>query len=181
MSSFDLNKVMMAILIALILSLVSGIIAEKLVSPKKLAHNVFVVEGVEEVESAAGAEVADDVIEPVSALLASANVENGQKLSKQCLQCHSFEKGGPNKIGPNLWNVVGNKHGHLEGYAYSSSLLKKEGKWDYENLNHFLYKPKVYIPGTKMSFVGIKKVKDRADVISYLRTLSDSPIALPTP
>jgi cytochrome c len=181
LSSFDLNKVMMAILIALILSLLSGIIAEKLVSPKKLAHNSFVVEGVEEVSSASGAEVKDDVIEPVAALMVSANVENGQKLAKQCLQCHSFEKGGANKIGPNLWNVVGNKHGHLGGYAYSSSLLKKEGKWDYENLNHFLYKPKVYIPGTKMSFVGLKKVKDRADIIAYLRTLSDSPIALPTP
>lgn len=180
MSSFDLNKVMMAILIALILSLLSGIIAEKLVSPKKLAHNSFVVEGVEEESSVSSAQK-DDVIEPVTVLMASANIENGQKLAKQCLQCHSFEKGGANKIGPNLWNVVGNKHGHLEGYAYSSALLAKEGKWDYENLNHFLYKPKVYIPGTKMSFVGIKKAKDRADVIAYLRTLSDSPIALPTP
>ena len=107
---------MMAILIALILSLLSGIIAEKLVSPKKLAHNSFVVEGVEEESSVSSAQK-DDVIEPVTVLMASANIENGQKLAKQCLQCHSFEKGGANKIGPNLWNVVGNKHGHLEGYA----------------------------------------------------------------
>ncbi|MBX9697041.1 MAG: cytochrome c family protein [Alphaproteobacteria bacterium] len=181
MSSFDLNKVMMAILIALILSLLSGIIAEKLVSPKKLAQNSFVVEGVEDDASSSSTQTQDDVLEPVAALMVSANVENGQKLAKQCLQCHSFEKGGANKIGPNLWNVVGNKHGHLDGYAYSSSLLKKEGKWDYENLNHFLYKPKVYSPGTKMSFVGLKKVQDRADIIAYLRTLSDSPVALPTP
>lgn len=180
MNNFDLNKTMMAILLALILSLLSGIIADKLVSPKKLAKNAFVVEGVEET-TPVGGEVKKDVIEPVTPLLASANIEHGQKLAKQCLQCHTLEKGGANKIGPNLWNVVGNKHGHMAGYAYSSALLKKEGKWDFENLNHFLYKPQAYIPGTKMSFVGFKKVQDRADVLAFLHTLSDAPVPLPAP
>lgn len=170
----------MAILLALILSLLSGMIAETLVSPKMLAQNSYIVEGVDE-PGVSLAEAKEETVEPITPLLASASVENGQKLVRQCLQCHSLEKGGAQKIGPNLWNVVGSKHGHVEGYAYSSALLKKEGDWSFENLGLFLHKPKAYIPGTKMSFVGLKKAQDRADIIAYLRTLSDNPLPLPTP
>ncbi|MCB9973978.1 MAG: cytochrome c family protein, partial [Rhodospirillales bacterium] len=117
--------------------------------------------------------------EPVLALLAGADVARGEKLSKACAACHSFNQGGANKVGPNLWGIVGREKGKHEGFSYSSSMAEKGGTWTYSDLNHFLYKPKDFISGTKMTYVGMKKVEDRAAIIAWLRTLSDSPEALP--
>jgi len=120
-------------------------------------------------------------LEPVAPLLASADLANGEKLSKACAACHSFDKGGPNKVGPNLWNIVGAKHAHAEGFAYSDAIAAMADKpWSYEELNAFLAAPKVYAPGTKMGYAGMKKVEDRADLIAWLRSLSDSPQPLPS-
>lgn len=178
MDSFEINKIIMAFLLALLIAMVAGIVAEKLVHPKPLAKNVYVVEGIE----AGGAEASTpgevEKAEPIEPLLASANVENGQKIAQKCLQCHTLEKGGPNKIGPNLWGIIGAKHGHKEDFSYSQALLAMPGNWDVKNLNQFLYKPRQYISGTKMSFAGLKKAQDRADLIAYLNTLSDSPKTL---
>jgi cytochrome c len=181
MDGFEVNKILMALILALLIGMVAGKIGDILVSPQKLAQNVYMVEGISEQAETASGGAASEKLEPIEPLLASANPQEGQNIAKKCLQCHSFEKGGSAKVGPNLWGIVNAKLGHVEGYAYSQSLKEKGGQWTYENLNAFLYKPKAFIQGTKMAFVGIKKAKDRADLIAYLRTLSDTPAALPSP
>jgi cytochrome c len=117
--------------------------------------------------------------EQVSALLAGADVKNGTKLAKKCAACHSFKKGGPNKVGPNLWNIVGAKQAAVAKYRYSAALKNMGKSWGYEELNQFLLKPKAYLKGTKMTFAGVRKAGDRADLIVYLRSLSDAPKPLP--
>ena len=112
-------------------------------------------------------------------MLAAANADAGQKVAKKCTACHSFTKGGANKVGPNLWNVVGGKPASVSGYKYSGAMSGMTVNWEYEELNKFLYKPKAYLKGTKMSFAGLKKARDRATIIAYLRSLSDNPKPLP--
>ena len=97
---------------------------------------------------------------------------------KKCIACHGFEAGGANKVGPNLYNIVNKEQGKAD-YAYSKTLASLSGKWTYEELNKFLYKPKLFYKGTKMNYAGLSKTKDRADLIAWLRTKSDSPVALP--
>lgn len=112
-------------------------------------------------------------------LLASADVKEGEKISKKCHACHSLQKGGPNKVGPDLWDVVGRPVASHEGFSYSSALKGVGGDWTFEKLNHFLTNPKDFAPGTRMTFAGIKKDQERADLLAYLRTLSDNPKPLP--
>jgi cytochrome c len=106
-----------------------------------------------------------------AALMATANAENGAKVFKQCATCHTVDKGGANKIGPNLFGIFGAKKGHIAGFAYSKGLTEKGGTWDVESLDAYLLAPSKYIPGSKMAFVGLKKAQDRADVIKYLQSL----------
>jgi cytochrome c len=113
--------------------------------------------------------------------LASADAAAGEKVFGKCKACHSIEKGGPNKVGPDLWSVVGRPKAHAEGFAYSDALKGVGGEWNYDDLNHFLTSPKEYLPGTKMTFAGLKKVEDRAAVVAYLRENGDNPPPLPTP
>ena len=115
----------------------------------------------------------------VDALLAHADLDAGAKDARKCGACHSFEEGGPAKIGPPLWGVVGRKIASVEGFAYSDALAEKEGAWDYQNLDAFLAQPREWAPGTKMAFAGLKKPDERADVILYLRSLSNEPAPLP--
>lgn len=178
MDSFEINKTLMAIILALLIALLAGIVAERLVAPKPLEKQAYIVEGVESDDDAAGAG-GDEKAEPITPLLAKASMENGQKVAQKCLQCHTFEKGGANKVGPNLWDIVGNKSAHVSGFSYSSAMQQKNITWDFEALNEYLFKPRASVPGTKMSFVGLKKTQERADLIAYMRTLSDSPKALP--
>ncbi len=119
-------------------------------------------------------------IAPILALLASADITAGEKLSKKCVACHSFNSGGKNKVGPNLWNILNQSKASKDGYSYSKALKEFGGEWDYQSLNAFLLKPKNYINGTKMNFSGLKKTKDRANIIAWLRSLSDNPEPLPT-
>ena len=179
MDGFEINKILMASILALLIVMVAGKIGDILIHPTTLIKNVVVIEGVVGTGKSTTVIVNDDKLDPVEPLLAAADVKNGENIAKKCLQCHSFEKGAAAKVGPNLYNIVMNKFGHMEGYAYSDALKSKTGQWTFENLNAFLHKPKEFIPGTKMAFVGIQKVKDRADLIAYLHTLSDNPFALP--
>ena len=116
---------------------------------------------------------------PLPVRLAKASVEKGQATAKQCQACHTFEKGGPNRVGPNLWNVVGNERGEGRGFNFSAAMKAKGGKWTYDELDKFLTDPRGYISGTAMTFAGIKNEQQRADVIDYLHTLSDNPGPLP--
>lgn len=115
----------------------------------------------------------------ISALLAAADTDAGAKVSKKCAACHSFDKGGKNKVGPNLWDVVGKAVASGEGYKYSRALAGLGGEWTYDNLDAFLTRPKDFAAGTKMSFSGIKGAGDRANLIAFLRDLSDDPKPLP--
>ena len=120
---------------------------------------------------------------PIATLLVKADATAGEAVFKKCAACHDGSKGGPNKVGPNLWGIVSRPMASHEGFAYSAA-LKNFSKgatvpWDYEALNHFLHAPKKYIEGTAMGFAGLKKDEERANLIAYLRTLSDTPVALP--
>ena len=159
------------------------------VSPQLLPKNVFVVDMSTVTPSAATAPQASampnmsaaEAVPPVAGLLAKADVDAGQKYAKVCSTCHSFAKGEPAKLGPNLYGIVGAKHARMAGYAYSSAMKAMANDvWTFEELNRFLFKPSAHLPGTKMPFAGIKSDSDRANVIAWLRTLSDSPEPLPT-
>ena len=132
-------------------------------------------EGEPEGAAAAGAG-ADDGIDT---LLAQADLDAGAKDARKCGACHSFEEGGPAKIGPPLWDVVGRDIAAVEDFAYSDVLAGKEGTWDYQALDAFLAQPREWAPGTKMAFAGLKKPEERADIILYLRSLSNEPAPLP--
>ncbi len=178
MGGMEFNKILGAVLLAGLVAMLAGFTAGKIMTPEPLTENVYKVEGV--VTASTGAAPAAAVLEPISALLASADLAKGEAGAKACAACHSFDKGGANKVGPNLWNVVGGKHAHIEGFTYSAAMKALSDKdWDYESLNAFLAKPSAAIKGTKMAFAGIKNAQDRANLIAWLRTKADSPVALP--
>jgi cytochrome c len=178
-SSLELNKIIGAVLVAGLVAHLSGTIASMLVKPHHAEHEAAAV-GEGGGEGGAAKPAGPAPIEPVSGLLASADPAKGQEIAKKCATCHSFGKGEPAKVGPNLYGIVGNKHGHMEGFAYSTAISSIDKPWGYEELNHFITSPKAYAPGTKMGFAGLPKVEDRANVIAYLRTLADTPQPLPT-
>ncbi|MGD9649394.1 MAG: cytochrome c family protein, partial [Dongiaceae bacterium] len=149
-----------------------------LVHPTPLKESVYKVPGVEETGQTTVTEAPKELA-PIGPLLAGASVEAGEEVFKKCVACHSIGKGAASKIGPNLWGVVNAKHGHMEGYAYSKEMAASEGKWDYESLNKFLYNPRRLFPGTKMTFAGLPKEQDRANVIVYMRKQADAPAPLP--
>jgi len=173
-SSLEMNKVIGAVLLGGMVALVSGLLADRLVGT---SHEEGAPGGGEAMVASAPAP--NQPVEPVSPLLAAADPAAGEKIAQKCAQCHSFGKGEPAKVGPNLWGIVNNKHGHMEGFAYSKAIASIDRPWGYEELNRFIANPKAYAPGTKMSFAGLPKVEERAEVIAYLRTLADAPAPLP--
>ncbi|NBX66314.1 MAG: cytochrome c family protein [Proteobacteria bacterium] len=179
MSGMEFNKLFAAILVAGILAMLAGFISKKVVHVEDPHENAFAIEVAEAAGS--GAMAVEAVAEPILALLATADVAKGQSLSKVCAACHTFNKGEPARVGPNLYGIVGSKHAHMEGFAYSEGMKALHDKsWDYASLNAFLWNPKKAVSGTKMVFAGMKKPEDRAALIAYLRSLSDSPAALPS-
>ena len=179
MDDLKFNKVAAGFLMAGLVALGGYKIAEILVPHQKLAENSYPIEITEQLASSSTVtEPAGP--EPILAMLAEADIAAGQKVAKKCTACHVFEKGGKNKVGPALWNIVNTGKGQVDGYGYSEALVGFGGTWDYQSLNQFFYKPKVYISGTKMNFAGLKKPADRANLIAYLRSQADEPAALPT-
>jgi cytochrome c len=172
MSSFEWNKIIASVLTAMIIAMASGILASQLVRPKELAKPVYIVAGAEQTAAAPTQQGAAAGPEPIEPLLAKADAKRGEQLVKVCVQCHTFNKGGPNKIGPNLWDVTEEPMASVSGYQFSAAMAAHKGeKWDPEKLNEWLWKPQALIKGTKMTFAGMPKAEDRADIIAYLDTL----------
>jgi cytochrome c len=178
MDSFELNKILGAVLgtclVVLATSFAAGAIFSP-VNPEKPGFEIAVKEAEPAGEAAAAAPS-----EPIEKLLQTASVDKGAIAAKKCAACHTFEKGGPNRVGPNLFGIVGDQRGEGRGFNFSAAMKAKGGTWTYDELNKFLANPKGYIPGTAMSFAGLPKDSERADVIDYLHTLADNPVPLPT-
>jgi len=163
----ETNKILAAFLVAGIIAMLSGFVAHKLVKPQQLAENAYKIE-VSTAPAAGGtAAAAPENAEPIKKLMAKADIAQGEKISKLCASCHTFGKGEPHRIGPNLSGIIGRARG-AANFAYSDAMKSVGGSWNEDNLNEFLWNPKKSIPGTKMTFVGLKKPEDRAALIKWL-------------
>ena len=179
MDSFEINKIIAAVL--LIALLVIGIgkisdIAFHVDKPEKSAYEVDIQESTQ-VSSSTAKKIEEKV--DISALLALGDVSHGEKVFKKCSACHLVNKGGENKIGPALYGVIGRKVASKQDYKYSKAMAAYDKDWTFEEMNGYLKKPQSYIKGTKMAFAGLRKEKDRASVILYLNQNSDNPLPLP--
>jgi len=176
MDSFEINKIIAAVLVTVLLVFGIGKISDIIFHVEKPNIQGYKVE-IKTDSSSDQAKVEGQV--NISALLALGDVDTGKKVYKKCAACHSIAQDGGNKIGPKLYNVVGRATGSISGYKYSKALASYGKEWTFEELNGFLIKPSSWIKGNKMGFAGLKKDEDRASVILYLNQNSDSPKALP--
>jgi cytochrome c len=182
MDSFELNKIMGAVLGTLLFVMGVGFVAEAIYHPIEDRGPGYALPEPEVAEAGAPEEAAPEV--PLGVLLASASAERGAAAARKCQSCHNFGEGEPNKQGPYLYGVVGRPEGSVPDFAYSEALLAHNAAgdvWSYENLNAFLTKPSDYAPGTKMNFAGVRTAEERADILAYLQSLAASPVPFPAP
>ncbi len=178
MFSFEINKIAGAVLGSLLLAMGLGVIGQLI-----FAHGPLKVPGYNlpaATEAAEGGAAAPAVL-PLPERLAKADISKGEAATKACQACHNFEKGAGPKVGPPLFGVLDRPKGSFPGFAYSDAMKGKGGEWTYDDLDHFIASPKVFVSGTKMAFAGEPDPQKRADIIDYLHTLSDSPVPLPAP
>lgn len=178
----EINKIFAAILVAGLIGMSAGFVAELLMSPHHPEENAYHVD----TGDGAGTPVAqeEETLPPIAPLLATADAGAGENLARACTTCHVLDNSGANRVGPGLWGVVGRATASHEGFNYSAAMqahAEEAPTWTYEQLNGFLHRPRDWVPNTSMSFSGIRNDQDRANVIAYLRTLSDDPVPLPDP
>ncbi len=178
MDSFELNKIVAAVLMVALLIIGIGKLSSIIFHVEKPKTPGYAVE-LGQTTTVSVSETAVEKKIDIVALMAMGDIISGEKIFKKCAACHSINKGGKNKIGPALYNVVGRKVGGVEEYKYSKALAAYDKEWSFEELNGFLIKPAKWIKGTKMAYAGLRKEKDRASVIKYLNKNSDTPKELP--
>ena len=180
MDSFEINKIVAAILMVALLIIGIGKLSDIIfyVEKPKTPGYAVEVDNAVNTSTKSTSETTEDKID-ISSLMALGDLTHGEKVFKKCAACHSIVKGGKNNIGPALYNVVGRKVGAVNDYKYSKALLAYEKEWTFEELNGYLIKPAKWIKGTKMAFAGLRKEKDRASVILYLNQNTDNPLPLP--
>tara|TARA_B100001094_G_C17890358_1_gene651382 strand:- start:14 stop:559 length:546 start_codon:yes stop_codon:yes gene_type:complete len=181
MDSFEINKIIGAILLTVLIVIGLGKFTDYLFHVEKPEKSAYKIEGLESDASSEVVMVSNEEVEviDIAKLLSMGDVGHGEKVFKKCSACHMIAADGKNMIGPNLWGITGRKVASISDYKYSKALSEYPKDWTFEELNGFLIKPQAHIKGTKMAFAGLRKEKDRASVILYLNSKSDSP--LPTP
>ncbi len=196
MNGLELNKIAASVLLAGVVAMSAGLVTNRLIYPTGGEEHAaegtdapkrgYTIPGAAAFEAGAAAAPAAAAAkaQDVADYMQAADAKAGEAVTKKCTSCHGFEKDGPNKVGPNLWGILGGPVAHKADYDYSQVFKDahaKGDKWEYQHLFDYMNEPKKVMPGTKMSFAGISKPEERANLIAYLRTLSDSPLPLPTP
>jgi cytochrome c len=182
MDSFEWNKIAGAVLGTLLFVVAIKIASEMIFEVPMPLKPGYVVQGVPAASSGAGpSQPAEELLPDFGTVLAKADVAKGQQVSQRCQQCHDLSKGGPDKIGPNLWGIIGRPRASRSSFSYSSAMSSSHAPWMFERLFRYLKSPQAVVPGTKMSFAGLPSAQDRIDLIAWLRTQSDSPVPIPPP
>ena len=181
MDSFEINKIIAAILLTALMVIGIGKFTDMLFHVDKPKQSAYKIEGLESVVASTSSSSGMKVVEKVDIgqLLALGDLTHGEKVFKKCSACHMIASGGKNMIGPNLWGVIGRTAGSISDYKYSKAMVAYATQWSFEEMNSYLIKPQAYTKGTKMAFAGLRKEKDRASVILYLNSKSDNPKTLP--
>ncbi len=181
MDSFEWNKIAGGVLGTLLFVVIVKIAAGAIFEVPEPAKPGYVVAGAEETAGPADAAPVEEALPDWGTVLPKADQAAGKTVSGRCEQCHDLSKGGPDKIGPNLWGIVGRARASRASFSYSSAMMSSHEVWDFDKLFRYLKSPQAVVPGTKMSFAGLRSADDRVNLIAYLRTLSDSPMAIPAP
>ena len=176
MDSFEINKILAAVLVVFLVVFGIGKISDIIFHVEKPNTSAYKVE-ISTITSSQVSNAGENV--DIAALLAMGNLDDAKKVWKKCSACHSIKKGGKNKIGPALYNILGRNVADLDNYKYSKALMAYGKTWTFEEMNGFLKKPQAYIKGTKMAFAGLKKEKDRASILLFMNQNSDNPLPLP--
>ncbi len=181
MDSFEINKIIAAILLTALIVIGIGKFTDILFHVEKPKESAYKIDGLEtaQVSVTPGSEIKEEEKVDIAKLLALGDLAHGQKVFKKCSACHMIASDGKNMIGPNLWEVIGRQAGSIKDYKYSKAMIAYGKEWSFEEMNSYLIKPQAYIKGTKMAFAGLRKEKDRASVILYMNSKSSSPKPLP--
>ncbi|HXM00477.1 MAG TPA: cytochrome c family protein [Rhizomicrobium sp.] len=182
MDSFEWNKIIGAVLGTVMFVVILKIATEAIFDVPPPAKAGYIVEGVQEAATGGGtAAPVEEALPDWGTALPKADLAAGKDVSTRCEQCHDLSKGGPDKIGPNLWGIVGRARASRASFSYSGAMMSSHDVWDFDKLFRYLKSPQSVVPGTKMTFAGLPSAAQRINLLAYLRTLSDSPMAIPAP